>query len=268
MRSCLYFVCFICMSTGLSGQARSGTPQPVTVLGTPHVNHHGDPPFLLEEGWIPLINGKDMGGWKYRDENKAGSWTAAKGIYWDRATDSNVLIAISNTGDRIVNLPLEGGASDIISMQTIGDMELYVEYMVPDSSDAGVYIHGLYELQIKNSFGLDFRSPVEKTSTIIGYADRSDPIAPTVRAERPQGHWNAFHIWYQAPKFDASGKKIENAKFLRILLNGQLIHENQERKAAAHASLEIPEAAINPAVMLQGSYGPVAFRNIYVKPLQ
>jgi len=88
-----------------------------------------------------------------------------------------------------------------------------------------------------------------------------------VRAERPQGHWNAYHIWFQAPKFDASGKKIENAKFIRVLLNGLLIHENQERREGTHACLEIPEAVKNPVVMLQGSYGSVAFRNLYVKPL-
>lgn len=25
---------------------------------------HGDPPYMLEEGWEPLLNGKDLSGWK------------------------------------------------------------------------------------------------------------------------------------------------------------------------------------------------------------
>ncbi len=24
---------------------------------------HGDPPYLLEEGWTSLLNGKDLSGW-------------------------------------------------------------------------------------------------------------------------------------------------------------------------------------------------------------
>ena len=30
-------------------------------------NAHGDPPFLLEDGWKPLLNGKNLDGWRYMD---------------------------------------------------------------------------------------------------------------------------------------------------------------------------------------------------------
>ena len=52
---------------------------------------------------------------------------------------------------------------------------------------------------------------------------------PLVRAEYDHGQWNAYHVWYKAPRFDANGKKTENAMVLRALLNGRLIHENQPR---------------------------------------
>jgi hypothetical protein len=255
MRNIFFAVCLIGLSSSLFGQA---------VLDD---NHHGDPPFILEEGWISLINGKDLGGWKYQDENKAGSWIATKGVFWDKS-NRKLLKTLSDTGDRIVNLPFEGGAGNIFSTLTAGDMELYVEYMIPDSAGSGIYVHGMYELQIWNSYGIEPRLPSDKTGTLYSYANRQGAVVPTVRAERPQGHWNAFHIWFQAPRFDASGKKIENAKFLRVLFNGELIHENQERLEGTHACLEIPEAKENPVVMLQGGYGSVAFRNIYVKPLK
>lgn len=29
-------------------------------------NDHGDPPFLLEDGWKPLLNGTNLDGWRYR----------------------------------------------------------------------------------------------------------------------------------------------------------------------------------------------------------
>jgi len=176
MKNCFFIVCFMLFSTGLFGQEQvrpqvQRPPQPVRVLGTPNVNHHGDPPFLLEEGWIPLINGKDMGGWKLQDESKVDSWTAAKGVSWDQATNPNLLIAVGSNGDRIVNLPREGGASNIVSMETVGDMELYVEFMIPEGSDAGVYVHGLYELQIRSSYGIEVRLQIDKTGA-LGYYNR------------------------------------------------------------------------------------------------
>jgi hypothetical protein len=30
-------------------------------------NAHGDPPFLLKDGWKPLLNGKNLDGWRYMD---------------------------------------------------------------------------------------------------------------------------------------------------------------------------------------------------------
>jgi len=270
MKYYLLTVYFLYFSTAfgqnpVQGQVRA--PQPVKVIGSPNINHHGDPPYLLEEGWIPLINGVDMKGWKYLDEQKAGSWTAAKGVFWDQVAEPKSLKAVSGDGDRLVNLPFEGGAGNIISTETVGNMELYVEFMIPEGSDAGVYVHGLYELQIWDSYGIEPRLQASKTGTLTYYNNRQDAVFPLLRAEKPHGQWNAFHIWFQAPKFDTSGEKIENAKFLRVLLNGELIHENQERIEGAHACPEIPEATKNPVVMLQGGYGPVAFRNIYVKHL-
>ena len=66
--------------------------------------------------------------------------------------------------------------------------------------------------------------------------------------------------------FDSDGTKISNAKFIRVLHNGILIQENVERKAMTRAGMKIPEAAENP-IMLQGNHGPIAYRNIYVRPL-
>ena len=256
MRTDFFILYFLFVITGMYSQ---------TVLND---NHHGDPPYLFEEGWIPLINGEDLEGWNYVDESKVDSWTATKSIFWDQSTNPNLLKAVPGAGDRLVNLPFEGGASNLVSVETAGDMELYIEYMIPENSGSGIYVHGLYEFQIWNSYGIEPRFPTDQTGTLYSYADRQGAILPKVRAERPQGQWNAFHIWFQAPRFDSSGKKIENAKFLRVLLNGQTIHENQERIEGTHACLEIPEAAQNPVVMLQGGYGSVAFRNIYVKPLK
>ena len=70
-----------------------------------------------------------------------------------------------------------------------------------------------------------------------------------------------------APRFDASGKKIANAKFLRVVYNGVLIQENVEVDEPTISAQGTPEAPLGP-LMLQGDHGPVAFRNIYVRALR
>ncbi|MFC1538454.1 DUF1080 domain-containing protein [Candidatus Latescibacterota bacterium] len=236
-------------------------------------NPHGDPPFLLEDGWEPLINGRNMDGWQLIDTKKEGRWTATNGVYWGGPENPKQLTGVPTVGDRIINTAGQGGASNILATEKMGDMELYVEFMIPANSNAGVYVHGLYELQIWDSYGIEPRLETDKTGALYHYDGGpingiDGAVVPLVRAERPHGQWNSYHIWFQAPRFDKSGKKTANAKFLRVLLNGQLIHMNQERLGATTAATKIPEAAENPAVMLQGDHGPVAFRNVYVRPLR
>ena len=90
---------------------------------------------------------------------------------------------------------------------------------------------------------------------------------PLENASRPPGQWQSFHLWFQAPRIDAQGRKIASARFLRVLHNGVLVQENQEVYGPTHSAMPIPEAAENP-LMLQGDHGPVAYRNIYVRPLR
>ena len=71
----------------------------------------------------------------------------------------------------------------------------------------------------------------------------------------------------RAPRFDAGGKKIESARFLHVLFNGQLVQKDVVVDGPTRAAMEIPEAARNP-LMIQGDHGPVALRNIYIRPLR
>ena len=52
-----------------------------------------------------------------------------------------------------------------------------------------------------------------------------------------------------------------------MLQNGILVQENAEAEGPTRASLDLPEARLNP-LMLQGDHGAVAFRNVYVRPLR
>ena len=244
---------------------------------------HGDPPFLLEGGWRSLLNGKDLGGWVYRTPEKAG-WTATRAVRWGGPDEPRDLQSAPQPGDRIVNTTKRSdhgtnekldvqAASDLLTTEKFGDVELYVEFLMPTNSNSGVYLQGQYEVQIYDSFGHDFSNHVNLIcGSIYSYERKVNghypgAVAPMVRADRPPGQWQSFQIWFQAPRFDAAGKKTANAKFLRVLHNGVLIQESVEREGPTLGAMSYPEAATNP-LMLQGDHGPVAFRNIYIRPLR
>ena len=63
-----------------------------------------------------------------------------------------------------------------------------------------------------------------------------------------------------------SGKKIANAKFEDVKLNGTLIQENVEVENPTRGGFDGPEAAWGP-LRLQGDHGPVAFKKVRLKRL-
>ncbi len=76
-------------------------------------------------------------------------------------------------------------------------------------------------------------------------------------------------ISFQAPHFDASGNKTDDAKILRITLNGIPIQEDVDLSGPTRGALGTDEVPMGP-LRIQGDHGPVAFRNIvmttYDKP--
>jgi predicted neuraminidase len=201
----------------------------------------GIPPELSGDGWHAVE------GWHGRD---------GKPHTWNRSSEG-----LSNGSG--------GRTADYVTDEKLGDMELYLEFRIPAKSNSGVYVHGLYEVQILDSHGAvklgvhDCGAIYERW--IDGKGVGGTP--PLVNACRPPGEWESFHIWFRAPRFDASGKKTEDARFVKVEHNGVVIHRDVVAPGPTRASLDIPEAPTNP-LMIQGDHGPVTLRNIYVRPLK
>jgi hypothetical protein len=87
-----------------------------------------------------------------------------------------------------------------------------------------------------------------------------------VNASLPPGQWQTFDVVFRAPRFDASGKKTRSARFVKVAHNGKLIHENVEVTGPTRAATYNDEKPTGP-LMLQGDHGPVAYRNVRVRPL-
>jgi len=228
---------------------------------------HGDPPYLLEDGWHPLLNGRDLTGW-HGDGKGANDWFTTTGVRWDRFGPTR-LAARREPGGTILNGP-QGRTVNLVTGEKFGDLELYLEFMLSKGSNSGVYLHGLYEVQIFDSYGSWEPMTTSDGGAIYHRWIDNQSVggsAPSRNASRRPGEWQSYQIWFRAPRFDSSGRKLENARFLRVLFNGLSVQDNVEVDGPTRAHMNHAEAAANP-IMLQGDHGPVTFRNIYIRPLR
>jgi hypothetical protein len=152
-----------------------------------------------------------------------------------------------------------------------GDIELELELMVPKGSNSGIYLQGRYEVQILDSWGVRNPSFSDIGGIYRNWETKPGEIymgkAPLSNSAKAPGLWQKFRIVFQAPRFDASGKKTANAKFISVELNGIKIHDNLEVPLPTGGPIAKNEVAQGP-LMIQGDHGPIAFRNIRYKVLR
>jgi hypothetical protein len=121
---------------------------------------------------------------------------------------------------------------------------------------------GHYEVQILDSYG--------KKDKDLKYGDCGgiyDHAPPRVNASKKPGEWQTFEITFRAPRFGPKSDRLMPARFVKVVHNGQVIHENVDLKGPTTASLGGKERASGP-VLLQGDHGPVAFRNLRMKMIK
>jgi hypothetical protein len=200
-----------------------------------------------------LFNGKDLTGWKLRGPEARSKWVVGF-AQLDEKSPSKLVVDKTGTGEsELIN---SANSLDLYTEEKFGDGTFEVEFMIPKGSNSGVYVMGNYEVQILDSYG---KMKVDAGDLGALYGN----FAPKVNAAKKPGEWQKFVIEYQAPRFDGD-KKVANVKFIKVVLNGEVIHENAELKGPTGSALG-KEAPRGP-LMLQGNHGPVAFRNITFTP--
>lgn len=166
----------------------------------------------------------------------------------------------------------EGKSINLTSKGTHGDAEIEVEFMIPKSSNSGIYLMGRYEIQILDSYGkADNAITVHDCGAIYERWDDSKPegskafegTPPSTNASSAPGTWQTFKIQFRAPRFDAAGKKVENARVIRVEHNGVVIHEEVQLTGPTRSGTA-DEAAQGP-IVIQGDHGPIAFRKLLVR---
>lgn len=207
----------------------------------------------------PLFSGKDLSGWK----SPTGTWQSVLSI---SSNPANPKTFLTKPGSGVLLNTPEKPTSNILTEAEYGDCSLHLEFSVPQGSNSGIYLQGRYEVQIFDSFGKkdvnfsDCGGLYERPDKGVGFRGK----APALNASKAPGEWQTFDIDFRAPRFDSAGKKTENAKFLKVVLNGKTLHENVEVDGPTRSAHFNDEKPTGP-LMLQGDHGPVAFRNLRLK---
>ncbi len=202
-------------------------------------------------------------------KNPADSWQIA-GDVSANISKQNMLNLSKGTGILVNQPDKKKHGADLFTNLEHGDIDLELDYMMASGSNSGVYLQGRYELQLEDTWA----SKTAKSANNGGIYERWDDSkpeghkgfeghAPRQNVSKAPGLWQHLKVSFQAPRFDADGKKIANAQFLRVELNGVLIQENVNLSGPTRGSISADEKAIGP-LRLQGDHGAVAFRNIKV----
>ncbi len=189
------------------------------------------------------------------------------------------------TQDELMEMdPAEGvavtGQGPLVSAANFGDVRLHVEWFAPpggegqQAGNSGVYLQDRYEVQVLGTLAADeLGRPVEDDEAGAIYK----VAAPAVNASTGPGTWQAYDIWFQAPRFDDDGDKTADAR-ITVYWNGRLIHENLAipgPTGAAAAGGEQPadglDYQVGPLYFQDHSSqadGPVRYRNVWVQPIE
>jgi hypothetical protein len=211
----------------------------------------------------PLFNGKDLTGWR----QPTGDWHAARAVSLDASDPKRFSIV---PGEGVLVNGAKGKTVNLLTEAEFGDVEAHIEFCISQKSNSGIYLMGRYEVQVYDSYGVekDKYPGIECGGIYPRWVEgrEVEGHSPRVNASKPPGQWQTFDIVFRAPRFDASGRKITNAKFVKIAHNGKVIHENVELTGPTRGPGWEDEKPAGP-LLLQGDHGPVAYRSLQIKPV-
>lgn len=228
--------------------------------------------FLLLAALADDVRG-DEPAWK--DLSSLDAWKAPRGA-WEVVASvapdtANPKRLTSQPGEGVLVNGPTGRTINLFSKDDYGDVEAHFEFLVPKGSNSGIKFEGLYEIQIADSFGVktpkasDCGGIYPRAELLPRYRHIDEGFPPRVNSSRPFGEWQTLDVTFRSPRFDESGKKIANARFEKVVLNGQVIHEGVEVPTPTGHVWRRKEPPNGP-ILLQADHGPVAFRNIRVRP--
>ena len=180
---------------------------------------------------IKLFNGKDLTGWELINPENKNGFKVENG-------------ALVNNPVQVQGQPhIHYG--NLRTVEKFEDFNLKLQVNVPKGSNSGIYLRGIYEVQVYDSYkkGLDSHHMGAIYSR----------IAPTIAAEKPAGVWQDFDITLCD-------------RHVTVILNGKKIINNQPLLGVTGGALTADEFSPGP-IYFQGDHGNVSYRNIILTPV-
>jgi hypothetical protein len=179
---------------------------------------------------VALFNGTNLDGWKLTSEGPRNGWSAENGL--------------------LVNKPVqpEGRHVSYGNLRTVAEFEdfnLKLEVKVAKGENSGVYLRGIYEVQVADTYG----RPLDSHN--MGGVDSR--ITPCVAAEKPAGEWQTMDITLVD-------------RHVTVILNGQRIIDNEPLLGCTGGALWSDEFKPGP-IYLQGDHTGICYRNIVLTPV-
>lgn len=180
---------------------------------------------------ITLFNGKDLDQWKLLNDDDVNGWNVSKGT--------------------LVNNPVQEEGKPRIhygNLRTKAEFEdfnLKLEVMVPEKGNSGIYLRGIYEIQVAATYGQPPHS-----RRMGGIYSR---VAPALSAEKPAGEWQTYDITLVD-------------RHVTVYLNGKKIHDNVPLVGCTGGALWSDQLRPGP-IYLQGDHTQASYKNIVLTPV-
>lgn len=161
------------------------------------------------------------------------------------------------------------GDEDLVTRRRFRDFQVHLEFnlvspprtgtIAPGPANSGVYLQSLYEIQIKDDYGLEPLGNHDAGAIL-------DEFAAPENLGLPRGRWQAYDITFRAARF-RDGKRVEKAR-LTMYWNGILVHPDRETANEHNTGVSSDALSDGPkGFKLQSEGHDVRFRNIWIKEL-
>jgi len=181
---------------------------------------------------VALFNGRDLAGWRLIEPKAENGWAVKDGTL----ANEPVVAAAGQPKRNFGNLRTDA---------EFEDFNLKLEVKVPAKNNSGIYLRGIYEIQVFDSHG--------KALDSHNMGALYSRITPSVAAEKPASEWQSFDITLVD-------------RHLTVVLNGTTIIANQPIQGCTGGALWSDESKPGP-IYLQGDHGAVAYRNLVLRPV-
>jgi hypothetical protein len=140
-----------------------------------------------------------------------------------------------------------GKGADIETTRTFWNFYLMLEFKLWSNGNSGVYLRGRKEIQLLDSYG-------KKTMTPGDCGAIYKVRAPQVNAARPAGQWNTL-----------VARVVDDR--ITVVLNGRTVIRDLVVRGGTGNKSGDPHVGEPGPILFQGSFSPVAFRDIKIRPL-